>query len=238
MSHFTWTKRPHIHAVIVPIDEKGKLNARGYFGGREKMRGMQDSFAKQMQPLGLERGIKGSKARHVDVKEYYSRLNDQLDRSRHQYTLSEPPAILGKDKWVQQENQKINQVLEQTARSASLKELDQFYKNRKREVNENQNYRLKDEVNVLRQERSELKDQLSQKDGKLKNSGLWMEHFQREAMNQGLKFDMQQGGKLVKMTDQEKELYQKEQARKKAEYQAEQQRKKDQEKNRDKGMRM
>jgi hypothetical protein len=28
---------PHIHAYLVPLDEKGKLNCRGLFGGREKL---------------------------------------------------------------------------------------------------------------------------------------------------------------------------------------------------------
>ncbi|MDJ0744889.1 MAG: plasmid recombination protein [Xenococcaceae cyanobacterium MO_167.B27] len=27
---------PHIHAYLVPLDERGKLNCRGLFGGREK----------------------------------------------------------------------------------------------------------------------------------------------------------------------------------------------------------
>ncbi len=66
---------PHIHAVVVPIDKKGKLNCREYLGGREKMRGLQDSFAQVHQGLGLERGIKGSKANHTTVKEFYAHAN-------------------------------------------------------------------------------------------------------------------------------------------------------------------
>jgi FtsZ-binding cell division protein ZapB len=66
---------PHIHAVVVPIDSKGKLNCRDYLGGREKMRGLQDSFAQIHQELGLERGIKGSKANHGTVKQFYAHAN-------------------------------------------------------------------------------------------------------------------------------------------------------------------
>lgn len=62
---------PHIHAIIVPIDAKGKLNARDFFGGRDKMREMQDSYAQKMKPLGLERGLEGSKAQHTSIKEFY-----------------------------------------------------------------------------------------------------------------------------------------------------------------------
>lgn len=65
---------PHIHAVVVPIDAKGKLNCRSYLGGREKMRALQDSFAKQHTQIGLERGIKGSKSHHMEVKQFYSQI--------------------------------------------------------------------------------------------------------------------------------------------------------------------
>lgn len=62
---------PHIHAVVVPVDEKGKLNCRHYLGGREKLRDLQDSFAQQHQAIGLARGIQGSKAHHTTVKQFY-----------------------------------------------------------------------------------------------------------------------------------------------------------------------
>ena len=62
---------PHIHAVIVPLNEKGHLNARDYMGGRDKLRALQDSYAEAMKPLGLSRGIRGSKTKYEKVKEYY-----------------------------------------------------------------------------------------------------------------------------------------------------------------------
>ncbi|MGV2831959.1 MobV family relaxase [Myxosarcina sp. GI1(2024)] len=51
---------PHIHAYFVPLDERGKLNCRGIFGGRQKLSQFQDSYAQAMSPLGLERGINGT----------------------------------------------------------------------------------------------------------------------------------------------------------------------------------
>ena len=62
---------PHIHATVVPVDERGKLNCRAFLGGREKMRDMQTSIAEEMAPLGLIRGVEGSKAHHQDVKRFY-----------------------------------------------------------------------------------------------------------------------------------------------------------------------
>ncbi|MBB4603584.1 hypothetical protein HNQ93_004211 [Hymenobacter luteus] len=62
---------PHLHAMVVPVDERGRLNCRSFLGGREKMRYMQTSIAEEMAPLGLVRGVEGSKAQHQDVKRFY-----------------------------------------------------------------------------------------------------------------------------------------------------------------------
>lgn len=69
----------HCHAFIVPIDDKGNLNARYYVQSRQKMIDLQDSYGKLMKDEhNLERGIHGSKARHQDIKRYYTALNMTL----------------------------------------------------------------------------------------------------------------------------------------------------------------
>ncbi len=78
---------PHIHAYLVPLDERGKLNCRGLFGGRSKMSKFQDSYAEAMAPLGLERGIKGSRAKHAAVKKYYTAVNQEPDLTLDQETI-------------------------------------------------------------------------------------------------------------------------------------------------------
>lgn len=62
---------PHIHAFVVPIDEKGKLNCRHFLGGADKLHRLQDSYAAAMRPYGLERGMEHSKAEHTEIKEFY-----------------------------------------------------------------------------------------------------------------------------------------------------------------------
>lgn len=74
---------PHISAFAVPFDLSGKLNAKAHLGGREKLSGLQDEFAQMMEPLGLDRGIKGSVAEHQKIQTYYGKLN-LLDESREQ----------------------------------------------------------------------------------------------------------------------------------------------------------
>jgi hypothetical protein len=74
---------PHIHATVVPIDAAGKLNCRAMLGDRQKMRAMQTSFAAQLAPLGLQRGVEGSQAQHQEVKRFYGlvkELNPQLEQ--------------------------------------------------------------------------------------------------------------------------------------------------------------
>lgn len=75
---------PHIHALVVPLHEN-KLNAFHYLGGREKLSAMQDSYAERMAPHGLERGIKGSRAHHTTVKEWYA----AVENGRYQKPVKE-----------------------------------------------------------------------------------------------------------------------------------------------------
>lgn len=67
---------PHVSLLLTPLDDKGKLNARKFFGGREKMSDLQDDFYESVgKEFGLERGIKGSKAKHQTIKSYYAKQN-------------------------------------------------------------------------------------------------------------------------------------------------------------------
>ena len=68
---------PHMYAYVVPKDpETGRLNCRRFLGGAKALSEMQTDFAVKVgQRHGLERGIEGSKARHITVQQYYAALN-------------------------------------------------------------------------------------------------------------------------------------------------------------------
>lgn len=66
-------KTPHVSAIVTPMHE-GKLNARFYCGGRAKLAEQQDRIAELMSELGLERGIRGSKAKHKTIQQFYSEI--------------------------------------------------------------------------------------------------------------------------------------------------------------------
>ena len=65
---------PHLTMLLLPV-YKGKLNARHYTGGREKMRALWTEYAAAMKPYGLERGREYSPAKHQDIKAYYATVN-------------------------------------------------------------------------------------------------------------------------------------------------------------------
>lgn len=77
----------HLHFAVVPLELKTRkngtqawaLNARGITGGSNMLRKLQDSYADSVKKLGLHRGTKGSKAKHEDIKAFYSALNHAKD---------------------------------------------------------------------------------------------------------------------------------------------------------------
>ena len=72
---------PHLVAYVVPIDQKGKLNARSFLGGRATLSKMQTEFHSKVKDLGLDRGLEGSKAEHKTIKEFYAELQEPLPKS-------------------------------------------------------------------------------------------------------------------------------------------------------------
>ncbi|KAA6340336.1 Plasmid recombination enzyme [termite gut metagenome] len=88
---------PHIHATIVPIvtGERRKAKEEKLIEGkkkyrkknpnaarlcaddvmaRDKLKRYQDSYAQRMQVYGLQRGIEGSQAKHINTQQYYKEL--------------------------------------------------------------------------------------------------------------------------------------------------------------------
>lgn len=81
-------KTPHIHAVVVPIDKDGKLNAKHFTGSRQKLSALQDSYADAMESYGLSRGIKfyetPKKTYHKDHRSYNAKKREQKKEKERQ----------------------------------------------------------------------------------------------------------------------------------------------------------
>ena len=78
-------KTPHIHALVIPIDDKGKLNARAFVGGsRNRLVELQTDYSEAMKCHGLSRGIcrEITKARHESYVRWMARQAEKEERLR------------------------------------------------------------------------------------------------------------------------------------------------------------
>lgn len=67
---------PHLQVLVIPLDERGKLNARALVGSKPELSAMQTDYAERVgAKYGLERGIERSGASHETIKSYHGRAN-------------------------------------------------------------------------------------------------------------------------------------------------------------------
>jgi len=107
---------PHIQAVVTPVDRStGKLNARGWTGGKEKLQQLQDTFAEALAPLGLERGIRGSRSTHTRISEFYDEVNRSTPPTLPKIEVNSPPLLLSgtaREGWAEGESERLNQEIQ------------------------------------------------------------------------------------------------------------------------------
>ncbi len=115
---------PHIHATVVPIvtterkkkkhEEQAEKRYRkkspnaarlclDEVMSRDKLKEYQDTYAKAMAKFGLQRGVRGSDARHVGTSEYYRELINQTEIAKSElsnleHQLSKVKADVSKEK--------------------------------------------------------------------------------------------------------------------------------------------
>ncbi|WP_010177350.1 MobV family relaxase [Aquimarina agarilytica] len=58
---------PHLHAVIVPITNDGRLSAKEFINGRKSLAEQQTRYAELMEKYGMQRGEAGSKTKHEQL---------------------------------------------------------------------------------------------------------------------------------------------------------------------------
>lgn len=76
---------PHLIAYVVPMSDKGTLNAKQWTGGAAALSKMQTDFAQVVGVRNdLQRGIEGSKAHHQTIKSFYA----QVDKLGQHVTIS------------------------------------------------------------------------------------------------------------------------------------------------------
>lgn len=159
-------KTPHLVAYVVPLDERGKLNCKKFLGGKKLMSEMQDDFAQRVgRNVLLQRGIKGSKAKHQRVQRFYGELKNNdtpqltyedlrpqlLKKGLFQDTYEDDSVVIARV------NKRVSEILEHKQA----------------------------QIHVMSKEIQELKEDVSRakRDGNLKN-------FDLERQNQALKREL------------------------------------------------
>ena len=96
---------PHLTGFVVPLDpDTGRLNAGRWLDGREKMQRLQDAYAETVQGLGLERGIRGSKAKHKRVSRHYGNINRMIEDADLTIPAPRKPGMFeDKEQWAEEQ---------------------------------------------------------------------------------------------------------------------------------------
>lgn len=166
-------KTPHISILLTPIDEKGKLNARSYFGGREKMTALQDEFYEKVgKKHDLDRGIKGSKAKHQTIKQYYEKQNQkdlELEKLAEDISQNLPQKKFGQtaEKYEQEKEQFIQDKLKPIVRKTIVaeqtdKRLKGLQENFETLVQTKTNCAVAEKTEQIRAEKENLERKLNQ----------------------------------------------------------------------------
>jgi hypothetical protein len=85
---------PHIHAYKVPIDPKGKLNAKHYMRDDKELERRQDLYWEYMKPLGLERGERRSRATHQRIEDFYKAIDAPVRLEVDHDEIPDPPKVI------------------------------------------------------------------------------------------------------------------------------------------------
>lgn len=120
---------PHIHAVVVPITDDGRLSARDVFNKKE-LTNYHTDYAKACMTLGLERGVENSKAKHQKIQPFYEAVNSPTPPIP---TISQPSNKLLKKShktWTDEQNKNIEESVKDI--HAKSTQVD-FWKNRAEE---------------------------------------------------------------------------------------------------------
>lgn len=69
----------HMHTEVVPINEDGRLCAKGFTDGRYAMSKLHSSYAKEMECFGLVRGERNAKSKKKDLNKFYKSVNSAVN---------------------------------------------------------------------------------------------------------------------------------------------------------------
>ena len=149
---------PHIHATVVPIvtGKRRKANTVRLCADdvltRDKLVAYHDSYAKAMEKYGLQRGVRGSEARHTTTAQYYrdlKRKTGELEANMRQLQTEQQQAEQQLDEVRQEVKSEKLEAAKTEAKAAFVAKVGSIFGSNK----------LKEEREELQQRISALKNQ-------------------------------------------------------------------------------
>jgi len=103
---------PHLHAIVVPVTDDGRLNGHHFIGGsRGRLSELQDTYHAAVAECGLQRGVRGSIADHQTVQEWYAKIQEPTpapEIATHQMEIERPNRIVPHpERWAAEQQEKI-----------------------------------------------------------------------------------------------------------------------------------
>jgi len=137
-------KNGHMHALIQPIDKKGKLKISSFIDGRKDMSELQNSYYEEVGiKYGLERGEKGSISPHESQRMYNRKLAEDIANSKIN-------ALDGET--IKEYEERVNEI-----RTIEAIQNRKTIERQKKEI-----YAKETNIKNLKQENMELKEQLAE----------------------------------------------------------------------------
>lgn len=144
---------PHIHAIVVPVDNHNHLNASYYTDGVRTLAQLQDTYAQAMKDLGLKRGVRNSSARHEDMRKMYGRFNEAMEN------IPEPQPGESAQEYYERAKEDM-----QTANVRSMRNIDDHFRDMQRRNDAGQQVQM-NEVDIhFHQKEKYLEEQMKSRE--------------------------------------------------------------------------
>ena len=185
---------PHIHATVVPIvtGERRKAKKKQTDGKRsyrkkantvrlcaddvltrEKLVTYHDSYAKAMEKYGLQRGVRGSEARHTTTAQYYRDLKRQtgeLEANVQQLQTEQQQAEQQLDKVRQEVKSEKLEAAKTEAKAAFVAKVGSLFGGGKLKEFEHRNEDLQKRIQELEEEAIQREEQHAKQIQEMKNT--------------------------------------------------------------------
>ena len=185
---------PHIHATVVPIvtGERRKAKKKQTEGKRsyrkkantvrlcaddvltrEKLVTYHDSYAKAMEKYGLQRGVRGSEARHTTTAQYYRDLKRQtgeLEANVQQLQTEQQQAEQQLDKVRQEVKSEKLEAAKTEAKAAFVAKVGSLFGGGKLKEFEHRNEDLQKRIQELEEEAIQREEQHAKQIQEMKNA--------------------------------------------------------------------